>query len=128
MNMRGKFRNIILIAVVILVLFICVCAGMLIHWVNNIEIEMEGKTCITVNVAEGEVIDYSTFLYPSDKMYELGGIEESIRFQIANYMKANNLKLKEGTHTIPREGIVNGEPEKFTYNDYMKMFKFEKIN
>lgn len=126
--MRGKFKMIILIGVIILVLFICVYVGMLIHWVNNTEIEMEGKTCITVQVAEEEVIDYSTFLDPRDKMYELGGIEESIRFQIADYMKANNLKLKEGTHTILREGIVNGEPEKFTYNDYMKMFKFEKIN
>ena len=87
---------------------------------------MEGKTCITLHVAEEEVADYNTFLDPGDKMYELGGIEESVRFQIADYMKENNLKLKEGTYTIPREGT--GENEKFTYSDYMKIFEFEKIN
>lgn len=101
---------------------------MLIHWVNTTEIEMEGKTCITLYVDEEEIIDYSIFLDPKDKMYELGEIEESIRFQIADYMKTNNLKLKEGVYTILRDGIVNGETEKFNYNDYLKMFEFEKIN
>lgn len=126
--MRARLKMIIFVGVIILFSIGCICAGMLIHWFNTAEIETEGKTCITLHVYEGEVIDYSTFLNPEDKMYELGGIDESIRFQIAEYMKENNLKLKEGCYTIPREGVSNEETEKFSYNDYIKMFEFEKVN
>ena len=74
---------------------------------------------ITVN--ENEMVDFSVFINIPEKYKALEQIEEPVRKTISLYMKANNLKLSEGTHRFNR---IDG-----TLEEYLKEeFKFESIN
>ena len=90
------------------------------HWVNNTEVKMIGKTHSDLYVAPEQPVDYNIFLNPDEDTKILNEIPLSLRKAISDYMKKNNLKLKEGHHYFKRS---NG-----TYEEYINdNFKFEKI-
>ena len=102
------------------VLAIVVFMGIIFRWANNTEIEMVGKTHIDFVVSPGEIVDYMDFLTLNEKTKQLEQIDEDIRYKISDYMKKNNLKLKEGHHYFNR---VDG-----AYDEYInENFKFERI-
>lgn len=122
------FIKLLIIFVALVVLAVGVLAWIVFDWANNTEIEMVNKTCRVLDVTENELIDYNTFLAPTDQAMELFEIKEDVRFQIADYMKIYNLKLKQGTYTIPIVGISNEDFKNYPFEYYMKIFEFEKIN
>jgi hypothetical protein len=56
----------------------------------------------------------------NDETIQLEQIDQDIRQQISDYMKENNLKLKEGHHYFNR---VDGTYEEYINDDFI----FEKI-
>lgn len=100
---------------------IAVSIGIVLHWANNTEVEILGKTCTDFVVSPGQIVDYTDFLTLTEETLQLREIDEDIRHKISDYMKKNNLKLKEGHHYFNR---VDG-----TYDEYINEdFKFERIN
>lgn len=115
-----------LIVVGIVVLGVAVYAGMIIHWFNTTEVEMISNTHFDFVVKAGQVIDYDAFINPQDAASALNNIDKSIRLQIAEYMRENNLKLKEGHHYI-RKRVVSSSEDIGTLDEHLKYFQFEPI-
>ena len=116
----NMFIKSLIIFTATVVLAIVVFMGIIFRWANNTEIEMVGKTHIDFVVLPGEIVDYMDFLTLNEKTKQLEQIDEDIRYKISDYMKKNNLKLKEGHHYFNR---VDG-----TYDEYInENFKFERI-
>lgn len=116
----NMFIKSLIIFTATVVLAIVVFMGIIFRWANNTEIEMVGKTHIDFVVSPGEIVDYMDFLTLNEKTKQLEQIDEDIRYKISDYMKKNNLKLKEGHHYFNR---VDG-----TYDEYInENFKFERI-
>jgi len=114
------FVKLLIIIIVLIIVSIVVFIGIIFNWANNTEIKMVKKTHIDFIVSPGQVVDYTDFLTLNETTKQLEQIDENIRRKISDYMKKNNLKLKEGHHYFNR---VNG-----TYAEYInKDFKFEKI-
>lgn len=128
MRKSNIFIKLLIIFVALVVLAVGVLTWIVFDWANNTEIEMVNKTCRVLDVTENELIDYNTFLAPTDQAIELFEIKEDVRFQIADYMKIYNLKLKQGIYTIPIVGISNEDFKNYPFEYYMKIFEFEKIN
>lgn len=115
------FIKLLIIIIALVVLTIVVFIGIIFNWANNTEIEMVEKTHVDFVVSPGEIVDYMDFLTFNEKTKQLEQIDEDIRYKISDYMKKNNLKLKEGHHYFNR---IDG-----TYDEYInKDFKFERIN
>lgn len=120
MSKLNNIIKVIIIIVIIIILAIMVCVGIVLNWARNTEIKMIGKTYVDFVVLLGEVIDYKDFIVINDRTSQLEQIDEDIRQKISNYMKDNNLKLKEGHHYFNR---IDG-----TYDEYINdNFKFEKL-
>ena len=118
---KNFYTKLLLIIIALVVLAIVVFIGIIFYWANNTEIEMVGKTHVDFVVSPGQIVDYMGFLTLNEETKQLEQIDEDIRHKISDYMKKNNLKLKEGHHYFNR---VDG-----TYDEYVnKDFKFEKIN
>ena len=79
---------------------------------------IKGYTQLTVE--EGQVIDYTDFDKPQGKCAALSEISESVRSRLSSYMKKNNFKLKPGGYEFGSMGS--------TYEDLLKIFKFEKMD
>lgn len=115
------FIKLLIIIIALVVLAIVLFIGIIFNWANNTEIEMVGKTHVDFVVSPGQIVDYMDFLTLNEKTKQLEQIDEDIRYKISDYMKQNNLKLKEGHHYFNR---IDG-----TYDEYInKDFKFERIN
>ena len=113
------------ILIIVLLLFIIIVgifsyyANVFFQWADNTEVKMVGKTHVDFFVSSGQLIDYKDFMFLSEETKQLGQISQDVRQQISDYMKENNLKLKEGHHYFNR---ING-----TYEEYISdNFKFEK--
>ena len=117
----------LLIIVGAVVLGIAVYIGMLILWANTTEVEMISKTHFDFVVKEGQVVDYNAFIAPRGETSSLDHINESIRLQIADYMRENNLKLQEGHHYVRKRSGRNGNEDIGTLDEHLKYFKFEEI-
>lgn len=116
----NMFIKSLIIFTATVVLAIVVFMGIIFRWANNTEIEMVGKTHVDFVVSPGEIVDYMDFPTLNEKTKQLEQIDEDIRYKISDYMKKNNLKLKEGHHYFNR---VDG-----TYDEYInENFKFERI-
>ena len=121
MSKSRIFVKVSIFIISIIVLAAIIYVGILIHWFNNAEIEMIGKTHIDFFVETDQIVDYEDFIFISDETKQLEIIDLNIREKISNYMKENNLKLKEGHHYITK--ALDG-----TYEEYITdNFKFEKI-
>ena len=116
----------LLIIVGIIVLCIVIFVGIIIHWTNTTDIESINQTYFKFIVKEGQVVDYNDFINPQDETSALDHIDESIRLQIADYMRENNLKLKEGQHYVRKKVISNSE-DIGILDEHLKYFKFDKI-
>ena len=116
----------LLIILGVVVLGIAVYVGMIIHWANTTEVEMLSQTHFKFVVEEGQVVDYNDFINPQGKTSALDHIDESIRLQIADYMRENNLKLKEGQHYV-RKRVTSNSEDIGTLEEHLKYFEFEKI-
>ena len=114
------FIKLLVVIIALVVLAIVVFTGIIFNWADNTEIEMVGKTHVDFVVSPGQIVDYMDFLTLNEKTEQLEQIDEDIRHKISDYMKQNNLKLKEGHHYFNR---VDG-----TYDEYInENFKFERI-
>lgn len=111
-----KWIKIILITLLALVLlfFAFVC------WLLSDEVKL-ASNYYKIEILEEDIVDYQVFLNPSGKFQILDSIDESIRKQIAEYMKKRNLKLSPGIQEFNR---VSGTFWSLISED----FKFEKIN
>lgn len=115
------FIKLLIAIFAIVILAIVIFIGIIFNWANNTEIEMVGKTYVDFVVLPGQIVDYMDFLTLNEETKQLEQIDEDIRHKISDYMKKNNLKLKEGHHYFNR---IDG-----TYDEYInKDFKFERIN
>lgn len=94
-------------------------AGYIWYWMCTTEVDME-KYYNNLVVEQNQTVDYKDFINPSGATDTLKQIDPDIRLKIAEYMKENNLKLKEGKHHFNR---VNGTYDKYINDE----FKFEKI-
>ncbi len=123
-----KKRKIIGVIVIVVAIGVCVYIGYAVYLFNNTQIEMYSKTHVKLEVEESDVIDYNIFLNPPQgKTEALKQINEDTRAEIADYMKNNDFKLKQGVYYIPKQSITNGEEQATSYDEYMELFQFEKI-
>lgn len=111
-------KKILFITGILLALILSFYLGMTYNWLSTTEVHFE-KEYTEIVVDEGEIVDNTIFLKPTDKYKALEEIDEPIRKTIALYMEANNLKLCSGKHRFNR---VYG-----TLDEYLNAFKFEKI-
>jgi hypothetical protein len=110
----------------IFILGIFLYVGMIIYWVETTEVEMLSKTHFDFFVKEGQIVDYKDFINPHDETSALDQIDKGIRLQIANYMRENNLKLKEGNHHI-RKKVVSNPEEIGNFHEHMEYLNFENM-
>lgn len=121
MRINNVFVKILIAFMLSAVITVMVLFGIVYIWASNTEVEMIGKTCVDFVVLPGQVVDYQSFIMPNGETEQLEEIDENTRRKIADYMRSNNLKLKEGHHYFNR---IDG-----TYDEYINQdFKFEKIN
>ena len=73
--------------------------GMLFQWASTTVVH-DTKCFNEIVVEENEIADYTIFMEIPEKYGALEQIPEPIRKTISLYMQANNLKLKEGVHSI----------------------------
>lgn len=105
-----KLLTIILILAVLGTLTYCMryrIIGMLLNDSEDLRI---GKS-LFLTVEQGEVVDYSNVL-----RYDLWN--ESARKKLADYMKSNNLRIKEGSYKFNQTT---------TFERALEIFEFEKI-
>lgn len=125
---KKKVIKITVIIIVCAVAFgIATLFGILIHFANTFEFEMLSNTHFTYIVKVGQVVDYHCFINPQGDTKALEHIDKSIRLQIAEYMRSNNYKLKEGMHYIRKRNGHNGNEDIGTLEEHLKYFKFESI-
>ncbi len=94
-------------------------AGYVWYWMGTTELVV-AKDYADLVVEQNQTVDYKDFINPSGTTDTLKQIEPDVRLKIAEYMKENNLKLKEGKHHFNR---VNGTYDKYINDE----FKFEKM-
>ena len=94
-------------------------AGYVWYWMGTTELVV-AKDYADLVVEQNQTVDYKDFINPSGTTDTLKQIDPDIRLKIAEYMKENNLKLKEGKHHFNR---VNGTYDKYINDE----FKFEKM-
>lgn len=111
-----KWLKIVLIILLVLALLFFA----LVSWFLSDEVKL-ASNYYKIEVLEGDIVDYQVFLNPSGRFQILDSIDESIRMQIAEYMKKRDLKLSPGIQEFNR---VSGTFKTLIRED----FKFEKID
>ena len=94
-------------------------AGYVWYWMGTTELVV-AKDYADLVVEQNQTVDYKDFINPSGTTDTLKQIEPDVRLKIAEYMKENNPKLKDGKHHFNR---VNGTYDKYINDE----FKFEKM-
>ena len=114
-----KALNIIVPIIWIASIVIAFYVGMLFQWASTTVVH-DTKCFNEIVVEDNEIADYTIFIEIPEKYGAVEQIPEDIRKTISLYMQANNLKLKEGTHSFDR---LDG-----TLDDYInEQFIFESI-
>lgn len=88
--------------------------GMVWHWATTTEIK-DSKDYSEIAVKENDIAGYKVFIEIPEEYGALEQIEEPVRKTISLYMKANNLKLAEGTHTFSRR---NGSLDEYINEEF----------
>lgn len=107
--LKKKLMYILLIVVIGIIIYVIYC----INAINNIPWRSD-KDYNQIYVSHNENVDYKIFLDPQGQYRVLSQLDEDIRLQVSEYMKSNNLKLKEGEHSFNRtdpsfEELINND-------------------
>ena len=108
-------RNIILI----LLALVIITVGVFCYMLSQVPIRAV-KHYATIEVMQEDVADYTVFLYPYGKYKRFLELDDDVRYQIAEYMKENDLVLQVGEQTFC--ALRDATFEELTTQD----FKFEK--
>ena len=119
---KGMIK-ITLIIVCAVVLLITVYFVIFLHWADTTELDIVSQTHFDFVVKEGQVVDYNAFINPQGETSALSHIDKSIRLQIADYMRKNNLKLQTGHHYI-RKKVTSNSEDIGTLEEHIKYLKF----
>ena len=106
---------------------VVICSIIIYHWMSTTEVEMLSQTHIKLIIDNNQIVDYRDFINPKGSLEVLNNIDISIRLQIADYMKENNLKLKAGNHYV-RKRVMSDNNDIGTLEEHLKYFNFEKID
>ena len=91
MRVLKIIRNIFLI----LLALILVAGGVLFYMLSQVPVRAV-KDYATIEITPDDTADYMVFLHPSGKYRRLLELDDDVRYQIADYMKENNLVLQVG--------------------------------
>lgn len=115
MRVLKILRNII----ILLLVLVLVAGGVLFYILSQVPIRAD-KHYATIEITPDDTADYMVFLHPSGKYKRLLELNDDVRYQIADYMKENNLVLQVGEQEFCAVRDVSFE--ELTTQD----FKFEK--
>lgn len=107
----------IIVSVALVSAFVVICC--MFYQLSNIQVRQTKDYAVMV-VEQSDIVDWEEMLSPSDKYSQLLQISEEMRKEVSEYMKKNNLKLKNG-----EQEFVRNNP---TFEELIEDgFQFEKI-
>ncbi len=104
---------------ILLLVLVIVAGGVLFYMLSQVPVRAV-KDYATIEITPNDTADYMVFLHPSGKYRRLLELDDDVRYQIAEYMKENNLVLQVGEQEFC--ALLDATFEELINQD----FKFEK--